>query len=51
MLPTEGLSMVKILTVIKEDTCKKCNGTGLSDKKNKCRSCNGKGKVNVEVMR
>jgi len=43
--------MVKILTLIKEDDCKQCNGTGTLDSGQDCRKCNGKGKVNVEVLR
>jgi len=46
-----GNKMVKILTLIKEDDCKQCNGTGTLDSGQDCRKCNGKGKVNVEVLR
>lgn len=43
--------MMKIVTVLENQACKACKGSGKSGKDKKCKTCNGSGKVEVEVLR
>ncbi len=43
--------MVKLVTVLEQQVCIKCKGTGVLASGDSCSNCNGTGTVEVEVMR